>query len=124
MLGNFRRPFSSDLPRMESWKSLPKTAEGWLHLVLIPGKTYAAVAYPFLTVCLMVVSRVSLLNDNAPLTAPLISRGYLITILVLFFGALVQMVVCRFCHAVETLSFVLLGIVFWWMTGHIYFMGR
>jgi hypothetical protein len=123
-LGYFRLSFSSDLPRTGRWKSLPKTAEGWLHLVLIPVKTYAAVAYPFLTVSLRVVSRVSLLRDDAPLTAPLISRGYLIAVSVLLLGALAQTVICRFFHAIETLSFVLLGIAFWWMTSHIYFMGR
>ena len=120
----FRRRYCADKRETDIWKCLPKTGEAWLHLVLVPVKSYAVLAYPFLTVSLGLVSGFSLLNDEAPMAADYVSRGYKITVSLLVLGAVAQTKICRFCHVIETMGYLLLGLTFWWLTGEISFARR
>jgi hypothetical protein len=120
----FRRRHCADKREADIWKSLPKTGEAWLHLVLVPVKSYAVLAYPFLTVSLGLVSGFSLLNDEAQSAADCVSRGYLVTASLLILGAIAQIKICRFCHVIETMGYLLLGLTFWWLTGEISFDRR
>lgn len=108
----------------KSCMSLPKTGADWIHLFLVPAKTYAVVGYPFLAIGLRLVGSFQPLDTDAPVAAQQIFTGYWPALLILIFGAVLQAKVRRFWPMAETLCFVCLGLVFRSLTGAIEFAER
>ncbi len=94
-----------------SLKPFPETKDDWIALVLLPFKTCIVVTFPMIWVFGKIISYFHLYGRTFWLSYELIIQCYLISLLALLVGALLQSIFCRAGRATTTLGFFLLGFV-------------
>ena len=94
-----------------SLKPIPNTVDEWITCCVLPFKTYVVATIPMIWVFAKIISYFRpYVSTTAPAFA-LIFQFYLISMLALLFGALLQAIFCRVGRATTTLRYFLFGIV-------------
>jgi len=97
-----------------SLKPVPTTIDGWITLCVLPFKTCIVATFPVVWIFEKILSYTSYYRPYGRvfgLSYDLIFQFYLISLLALLFGAVIQGIFCRTGRATVTLRFFLLGLV-------------
>jgi hypothetical protein len=89
---------------------LPKTRDEWIALPLFPFKVWVLVAFPFYLFVHSYAVAQHVRFGVGTLGMPVIS-GYLLSVIVLLFGALIQSIVCSRGTATRTVLYAVGGII-------------
>ena len=87
---------------------LPQTRDEWVALPLVPFKAWVLIAFPFYLCCRAYAIAHHLRGTGIGYT---VFEGYVLSVAVLLFGAIVQSIACTRGAATRTTLFALLGIV-------------
>jgi hypothetical protein len=96
-----------------SLEPVPTTIDGWITLCVLPFKTCVAATFPVVWIFEKVLSYTSYYRPYGRvfgLSYDLIFQFYLISLLALLFGAVIQGIFCHTGRATVTLRFFLLGL--------------
>ena len=96
---------------VRSMKPYPESLDGWVTLCLFPFKTYIVVAYPFTYISMKLFLLFSPMRREFWGLGEIIVEGYLLSLVILLLGALLQALICRAGRATQTLGIFLLGII-------------
>lgn len=97
-----------------SLKPVPTTVDGWITLLALPFKTCIVTVFPLIWLFERIASHSSYFRPYGRtfgLSYELLFECYLVSLMGLLFGALLQGIFCRAGRATVTLRFFLLGIV-------------
>jgi hypothetical protein len=94
-----------------SLKPMPNTVDEWITFCVLPFKTYVVVTIPMIWTFAKIISHFRPYVRASSPSFQLIFQCYLISLLALLFGALLQGIFCRPGRATTTLRYFLLGIV-------------
>ena len=95
-------------------KKFPDTLDEWITFCVLPFKTCIIVTFPMIWIFEKIASFTSYYRPygrTSGLSYELMFQCYLISLVALLFGALVQGVFCRAGRATTTLRFFLLGLI-------------
>ena len=94
-----------------SLKPMPNTVDEWITCCVLPFKTCIVATFPLIWAFEKIVSHFRPYDRTSSPSFELIFQCYLISLLALLFGALLQAIFCRPGRATTTLRYFLLGIV-------------
>jgi hypothetical protein len=94
-----------------SLKPMPATVDEWITCCVLPFKTCIVATFPMIWAFEKIVSHFQSYSRVFWPSFELIFQCYLISLLALLFGALLQAIFCRAGRATTTLRFFLLGFV-------------
>jgi len=89
---------------------LPKTRDKWIALPLVPFKVWAVVAIPFYLL-FHAYSVSQHVRYGTGELAEVVLCGYIFSVIVLLFGALVQSIICTRGEATRTIMYAVAGII-------------
>ena len=94
-----------------SLKTFPESMDGWIALCLLPFKTCVVATFPIIWAFEKINSFFQPYGKTSWPSFELVFQCYLISLLALLLGALVQAIFCRAGRATTTLRFFTLGFV-------------
>lgn len=94
-----------------SLRALPATVDEWITFCVLPFKTCIVATFPMIWIVGEITSHFHKYGRNYSAAYPLVFQCYLISLLALLLGALLQAVFCHAGRATTTLRFFLLGLV-------------
>jgi hypothetical protein len=111
----FRPATAMKLARLvTSLKPTPDTLDEWITFCVLPFKTSVVATFPMIWVFEKIISHTAYYRPYGRtfgLSYELLFESYLISLLALFFGAIIQGIFCRAGRAESTLRFFLAGLV-------------
>jgi hypothetical protein len=102
-----------------SLKPMPATVDEWITLCVLPFKTFIVATFPMIWIFEKIVAHTPYFRPYGRvfgLSYDLIFESYLISLLALLFGAILQGIFCRAGRATTTLRFFFLGFVLLFFT--------